>query len=58
MDNKYQYLKRLKRELNSIEKEARPLEDIDKRFKILEGRAIKKPTTLDIIYELHQVAAV
>ena len=55
LDNKAKYLERLKMELNKISKEARPLEEVDKRFKFMETRLQKKPSSLDVLYELHQI---
>jgi Tfp pilus assembly protein PilN len=55
LDNKARYLKQLKLELSKISQEARPLEEFEKRFQLLESRLKKKPSTLDIIHELYQV---
>jgi hypothetical protein len=55
LDNKQNYLERLNIELNKIAKEAKSLEEIDRRFEFMESRLQKKPSTLDIIYELHQI---
>jgi Tfp pilus assembly protein PilN len=55
LDNKAKYLERLKTELNKISKEARPLEEADKRFKFMETSLQKKPSILDVLYELHQI---
>ena len=55
LDNKTKYLLRLKAELGKIAKEAQPLEEIEKRFDLLRKRAKKKPTSLDLIYELHRI---
>lgn len=55
LDNKAQYLKRLKVELDKIINEAKPLEEIEKRFQLLENRYQKKPTSLDVLYEFHQI---
>ncbi len=55
LDNKATYLSRLKNELNKISKEAGPLEQMDKKFKALGNYASKKPSSLDILYELHKV---
>lgn len=54
LDNKTRYLKQLKTELNKISKEARPLEEIEKRLKFIEAHAQKEISSLDILYELHQ----
>jgi Tfp pilus assembly PilM family ATPase len=55
IDNKALYINRLKAELRKIEEEARPLEEIEKRVEIMEGRAQKKPSSLDVLYEVHQI---
>ena len=55
LDNKTKYLKQLKIELDKVAKEAAPLEEIEKRFKAMESQTLKKPSSLDILYELHQV---
>lgn len=54
LDNKLRYLQRLKTELNKISKDAKPLEDIEKRLLLLENRRLKKPSSLEILYGLHQ----
>lgn len=55
MDNQAKYLGRLKEELNKISREAKPLEDIERRFKILEARKTRKVASLDVIHELYKV---
>ena len=55
LDNKALYLARLKAEMNKISQQARPLEDIERRFDLLESRAMNKPSSLDILHELHLV---
>lgn len=55
IDNKKRYLNLLKKELNKVAIQAKPLEDLEKRYKLLEVRLSKKPTVLDVLYELHQV---
>lgn len=55
LDNKVNYLRQLNLELDKIAKEAKPLEEIEKKFKILESQALKKLSALDILYELHGV---
>lgn len=55
LDNKAKYLKRIKSELNKISQEAIPLEEIEKRVKLLESRAQKKVSSLDTLYEIHKV---
>lgn len=55
LDNKAKYLKRLKIELNKIAKEANPLEKMERRLRLLESHSKKKPSSLEILYELHQI---
>lgn len=55
LDNKAKYLEGLKTELSKIEGEAKPLEDIEKRFTLIEKRAFKRTSTLDILYDLHKI---
>ena len=55
LDNKAKYLARLKSELRQISNEAKPLENIEKRFRFLEKGAVKPESSLDILYELHKV---
>lgn len=55
LDNKARYLERLKVELDKIAKEAGALEEIEKRFQILENQALKKSSGLDMLYELHKI---
>lgn len=56
LDNKQKYLARLNIELNKITKQAKPLDEIEKRFQLLESRSHNKPTALEVIYELHRIA--
>ncbi|MDD5595496.1 MAG: pilus assembly protein PilM [Candidatus Omnitrophica bacterium] len=49
LDNKSKYLQRLKNELDKISKEARPLEEIEKRSKILQGQSAKRASSLDLL---------
>jgi hypothetical protein len=53
LDNKEKYLAKLKTELEKNEKEVKPLEELEKRFEFMEDRLQKKPSSLDILYELH-----
>lgn len=55
LDSQNKYLGKLKQELNKIGKEARPLEELDKRIRIIESRLNKRLTSLDIVYELHRL---
>jgi Tfp pilus assembly protein PilN len=42
-------------ELAKIAKEAKPLEEIEKKFKALENKNQKKSSSLDFLHELYQV---
>jgi Tfp pilus assembly protein PilN len=55
LDNKARYLALLKGEVNKLAKEARPLEDAEKRFKILENRNAKQVLILDMLQELYRI---
>ena len=55
LGNKEKYLGQLKNELSKIAQTAKPLEDIEKRFQILENHLQNKPTSLEVLYELHQI---
>lgn len=55
LDNKSRYLARLKMELGKVQKEARPLEEIERRFEVLEAKNSKKTAVLDMLYELHKI---
>ncbi|MFA4888413.1 MAG: pilus assembly protein PilM [Candidatus Omnitrophota bacterium] len=55
LDNKAKYAERLKAELGKISKEARPLEETEKRLALMEARQQKKLSCLDTVYELHQI---
>jgi Tfp pilus assembly PilM family ATPase len=54
LDNKTSTLKQLKAELATASKEARPLEEIEKKIRLLEGRTQKTTSALDILFELHK----
>lgn len=54
LDNKALYVKQLKLELKKIEKDAKPLEELEKRFSFMSKQLQKKPSALDLLYELHQ----
>lgn len=54
LDNKAKYLERLKIELNTINTEAKPLEELVSRYRLMEKQHKKKPTALDILCELHK----
>lgn len=55
LENKTRYLQNLEKETAKITAEARPLESIEKRFKLIENNAGKKDSPLDILYELHRL---
>lgn len=55
LDNQRQYLKQLKSELGRLAKEARPLEEIENRLRIAQNQNQKKPSSLEILYEVHKV---
>jgi len=49
LDNKSKYLERLKGELSKVTKEAKPLEEIEKRSRILEDQNAKRVSILDLL---------
>ncbi len=53
-ENKSLYLKRLKSELAKISLESKPLEAIEKRFRLLQGRSRDRLSALQALYELHR----
>jgi len=55
LDNKTKYLKQLKIEMAKIANEAKPFEEIDKRFEFMGKRQQKKPSVLEIFSELHKI---
>lgn len=55
LDNKEKYLQQLKTELSKISKEAKLLEQIEKRFTFMQERLQKRPSALDALYELHKI---
>lgn len=52
LHNKAIYLEQLKSELNKIAQEARPLEEIEKRFGLLQNRSQARASSLDLLYEI------
>ena len=54
-DNKVKYFACLKSELRLISNEARPLENIEKRFKFIEKGSVKAEGALEVLYELHKI---
>lgn len=55
LGNKADYLRRLKIELNKVEKEAKPLLGIDKKLKLLERHSGKEVSSLDILHALYEL---
>lgn len=54
LDNKAAQLARIEKELSKISAEAKPLEEIEKRFKLLGSAGPNKASPLDILHELYQ----
>ncbi len=54
LNTKTDYLNRLKTELLKLETQAKPLEEIDTRLKILASRAEKRLSSLEVFYELNK----
>jgi len=55
LDNKAKYLQQLKVELSKVSKEAKPLEEMDKRLKFMEARLQKRPSSLEVLSELYKI---
>jgi len=55
LDNKKHYRDKLKIELDKISKEAKTLEELEKRFGILESQAKYRLQVLEVLYELHKM---
>lgn len=55
LSNKRKYIGRLKEELGKLSYEAKPLENIEKRFELLGSHVLNKPTAVEILYELHRI---
>jgi hypothetical protein len=55
LDNKERYLTGLRMKFNEIAKEAKPLEDMEKRFLLLENRSRKKITVLELLHGVLQL---
>mgnify|MGYP001557994757 CR=1 FL=1 len=55
IDNKVRFLNYLKVELSKIEKDARSIGELQRRIEFVEKSHQKKPSGLDILYELHQI---
>jgi hypothetical protein len=54
LENKAAYLKQLKTELNAFSQEAKPLEEIEKRFRLLESYTKRGISGLDVLVGIHQ----
>jgi hypothetical protein len=54
LDNKTAYLRLLTAEMEKTGKDAKRLQDFEKRLEFMKSYLIKKPTSLDIIYGLYQ----
>lgn len=55
LDNKAKYLALLRQELVKVYAQAKPLDDIDKRLKLLRSQTSQKPSALDFLYEVNRV---
>jgi len=55
IDNKARFLGYVKAELNKIEEDARWIGELQERIEFVEKSHQKKPSALDILYELHQI---
>ena len=55
LDNKRHYRDKLKIELDKISKEAKTLEEIERRFVLLESEAKYRLMALEVLYELHKI---
>lgn len=55
LDNKSQYLQQLNLELSKVAKDAKVLEEIEKRLEFMQQRSAKKLSGVDLLYELHRV---
>jgi Tfp pilus assembly protein PilN len=55
LDNKAQYLKKLKAELDKVSQQAKPLKEIEKRLTIASGSLKEKPSSLEVFSEIHRL---
>lgn len=53
LDNKAKYLGLIKAEVDKVAKEAKPLEDIEKRAKIIDTQKTANAFLLDALYQIH-----
>ena len=54
LENKSRYLEKLKLQLSKVSQQARPLEEIEKRFQVIERYSKKGSSCLDVLYELYK----
>lgn len=55
LNNKALYLNQLRAELSRVEKEAKPLEEIEKRMQFMQKQAQRGIVALDLLHDLYQV---
>ena len=55
LDNRQNKLKAIKLELAKIENDAKALAEIEKRFELLRSHSQKKPSSLDVLYEINRL---
>lgn len=53
LDNKAKYLSLIRAEVDKVVKDARPLEDIEKRTKLIDTQRVANTFFLDALYEIH-----
>jgi Tfp pilus assembly PilM family ATPase len=55
LDNKKQYLEKLKTELDKVSMEAKPLKEIERRLSISSGSMKERPSALDALSEIYRL---
>jgi hypothetical protein len=55
LSNKEAYLQKIKAELDKVSQEARPLEEIERRVRAIEGRSRRPLSSLDMLYEISKL---
>jgi hypothetical protein len=55
LDNKARFLQMLKMKVSDIAKEAAPLEEIDRKLRIIESQGARRVSVLDTLYDLHKI---
>ena len=55
LDNKLEYLKKLKKEIDKISQEVKPLKDIEKRLAIASGTVKDRPSSLEVFSEVQRI---